>query len=146
MTMKKELELIEERQVERMKTLGEMCVKYARMIPEDIEFEDPNGDLRSSIGCKVFRNGVSVYSNYEVVGDGYEGARMGAELAEKVGDSNKKGVMLVVTFGLDYTYNLEYRGVDVARSLEEIRDEDLPKMMFILLSNIEFSSKMMTDK
>lgn len=146
MTMNKELELIEERQVERMKTLGEMCVKYARMIPEDIEFEDPNGDLRSSIGYKVFRNGVSVHSNYKVVGDGYEGARMGAELAEKVGGSNKRGVMIVVTAGLDYTYHLEYRERDEPFTDKQIENEFLPTLMFTLLSNIEFSSKMMTDK
>ena len=146
MTMKKELELIEERQVERLKILGEMCVKYARTIPEDIGFEDPNGDLRSSIGCKVFRNGVSVYSNYKVVGDGYEGARMGAELAEKVGRGNKSGVMIVVTFGLDYVYHVEHKGVDTSSSTEQMMNEDLPTLMFILLSNIEFSSKMMTDK
>ena len=144
--MKKELELIEERQVERLKILGEMCVKYTRTIPEDIGFEDPNGDLRSSIGCKVFRNGVSVYSNYEVVGNGYEGAIMGAELAEKVGGSNTRSVMLVITFGLDYAYHVEPKVNDVSVSLEEIRDEDLPTMMFLLLANIEFSSKMMTDK
>lgn len=144
--MNKELELIEERQVERMKTLGEMCVKYARMIPEDIEFEDPNGDLRSSIGYKVFRNGVSVHSNYKVVGDGYEGAIMGAELAEKVGSGNKRGVMIVVTFGLDYVYHVEYKGIDTSSSDEQMMNEDLPTLMLILLSNIEFSSKMMTDK
>lgn len=144
--MKKELELIEERQIERLQYLGDLCVKHARKLPKEIGFEDPNGDLISSIGCKVFKDGVSVYSNYKVVGDGDEGAMMGAELAEKIGGNNTRGIMLVVTAGLDYAYHLEPKHRDVPFSDKQIRDEDLPKMMFILLSNIEFSSKMMTDK
>lgn len=144
--MNKELEAIKERQVERLKILGDLCVKHARMLPKEIGFDDESGNLESSIGCKVFKDGVSVYSNYKVVGDGYEGAMMGAELAEKVGHKTTKCSMLVVTAGLDYAYHVEPEVNDVSVSLEEIKDEDLPTMMFLLLANIEFASKMMTDK
>lgn len=131
------LSLIERKQIERLHYLGEMFAKEARLLPEEVGFEDSTGNLVSSIGYMIFNKGVEVHSNYKVVGEGAEGAQLGKEIARKLGSLSKRSPMIVVTAGLDCAFYLEVKGRVVLHSVESFTQQELPKMMFQLLTNIE---------
>ena len=130
-------EAVERKQIERLQYLGEMCVKHARLIPKEIGFEDQTGNLRSSIGYMVFKEGEAIHSSYQTVGKGAEGASKGAELAKRIGSKHSKSIMLVVTAGMEYAIHVESKGRDVLTSAEHLAQQELPKIIERLVSNIQ---------
>ena len=133
---KKFFEVVEKRQIERLQMLGEKCVKHARLIPASSGFTDQTGNLRSSIGYIVFKDGKAIHENYEIVKQGSEGMKQGKELAEKTAMKHPKGLLLVVTAGMDYALELEAKGRDVLTSAEHLAAQELPKMLKALKENI----------
>lgn len=134
-------------QIEILQELGEMCVKRAKEIPADIGFTDQTGNLRSSIGYVIFKDGVAIRESYQGQS---EGVNTGKALAEKVGAKYKKGLVLVVTAGMNYAVALEsgrrkkpdgtYYSVpprDVLTSAELLAKRELPRMLAELKNNIE---------
>lgn len=130
------IEAIERAQIKRLKYLGEMCVKHAREIPASTGFTDQTGNLRSSIGYMVFKNGVAVHEGYSQVKEGGEGIQAGKNLAMKVGAKYTEGIALVVTAGMHYAVYLEAKGRDVLTSAELFAKQELPKMVEDLKKNI----------
>jgi hypothetical protein len=130
--MDKFIAVIEKRQIERLQYLGEECVKIAREIPASVGFTDQTGNLRSSIGYVVFKNGIAIHEGYQGTS---EGIQSGKSLAEKVGKS-KQGVALIVTAGMNYAIYLESNGRDVLTSAEIHAKQELPKMLDALKKNI----------
>ena len=61
------VEVVERRELERLKYLGELCVTHARSVPADRGFHDRTGNLRSSIGYVIYKNGVAVMDNFAEV-------------------------------------------------------------------------------
>lgn len=127
------LKKIEKSQIRRLQMLGEMCASHAKSIPADIGFRDQTGNLRSSIGYAVFKNGIAVHEGYT---DTNAGATEGKELANKVGTKYTNGICLVVTAGMNYAIYLEARGRDVLTSAEIMAKNELPKMLEALRKNI----------
>ncbi len=130
------LQVIEKRQIERLQYLGEMCVTHARSIPASVGFMDQTGNLRSSIGYMIFRDGVAIHGSYEPVKGGKEGAITGELLAKKIGARYKQGISLVVTAGMNYALYVEAKGRDVLTSAESMAKQELPKMLDELKRNI----------
>lgn len=130
------LEVIEKRQIERLQYLGEMCVTHAKSIPASVGFMDQTGNLRSSIGYMVFRDGVAIHGSYEPVKGGGLGALTGENLAKKIGARYTQGISLVVTAGMNYALHVEARGRDVLTSAESMARQELPKMLEELKRNI----------
>lgn len=130
------LDEIERKQVARLQMLGEMCVNHARNIPASQGFQDQTGNLRSSIGYMVFKDGVAVHTAYEQILGGSDGARKGEALAKKVGETSN-GICLVVTAGMEYALYVEAKGRDVITSAEHLAQRELPRMLEKLVSNIE---------
>jgi hypothetical protein len=165
------LEEVEKAQIEALKKLGEECITHARNISiKDGGFQDQSGNLRSSIGYMVFKNGVAVHTGYEAVsippgtikvrrtvkrklkdgttktysymanvrvgGDGTEGVRAGQELANRVG-SQTKGIVLVVTAGMNYATYVEAKGRDVLASAELLAERKLPKILSDFIEDIK---------
>jgi len=137
--MNKFVQVIEKRQIQRLQYLGEMCVKKAREIPAEVGFMDQTGNLRSSIGYMVFKDGVAVHEGYTVTKTGGEGRIKGETLAKKVGARYTQGVSLVVTAGMDYAIYVEAKGRDVLTSAELFAKQELPKMLNELKQNINKS-------
>lgn len=133
--------VIEKRQVERMMYLGEKCVTHAKLIPELVGFTDQTGALRSSIGYAVFKDGVAVHMDYQQVGEGAEGVKKGQALAAKVAKKYPKGILLVVTAGMEYAIYVESKGRDVLSSAEHLAQQELPKMIKALKENINKALK-----
>ena len=131
------LEVIEKRQIERLQYLGELCVKHARELPAGVGFTDQTGNLRSSIGYAIFKDGRALYENFEKVKDGSEGINEGQNLAKEISKKYPKGLLLVVTAGMNYAMILESKGKDVLSSAEHMAEQELPKMIKALQENID---------
>ena len=102
---------------------------YENYIPKDIGFEDHTGNLRSSIGFKLFVDGEPVMENYRKVLNGNEGIAKGKALADEVGQRCEQDqIMLVVTAGMEYAIYVESRGRDVIASAEGLCYENLPQL------------------
>lgn len=130
------IEAVERAQIKRLKYLGEICVKHAREVPASTGFTDQTGNLRSSIGYMIFKNGVAIHESYPQVKEGNEGVVKGQTLAKKVGAKYIEGVALVVTAGMHYAVYLEAKGRDVLTSSELLAKQELPKMVEDLKKNI----------
>ncbi len=130
------LQVIEKQQIENLQYLGELCVKHAKLIPPDVGFMDQTGNLRSSIGYMVFKNGVAIHEGYSQTKEGSEGTRAGQQLAKKVGSKYPQGIVLVVTAGMNYAVHVESKGRDVLTSAELLAKQELPKMIEKMISNI----------
>ena len=130
------IEVIEKRQIKRLQYLGEMCATRAKEVPASEGFMDQTGNLRSSIGYMVFKNGIAVHEGYPVTKEGAEGVKAGQMLAAKIGSKYKQGICLVVTAGMHYAIYLESNGRDVLTSADMFAKKELPKMVEELRKNI----------
>lgn len=134
------LDVIEKRQIDRLRMLGEMCITRARELPPTIGFMDQTGALRSSMGYTVFKDGVPIHDNFEQVKEGAEGLIAGKLLAQKIGEKYKgKGLVLVVVAGMNYALYVEAKGRDVLSSAELLAQQVLPRMVQELIDNISKS-------
>lgn len=131
------LNTIEKRQVKRLQYLGEMCIERARDLKPPVSFMDQTGNLRSSIGYMVFKDGVAVHESFELVKEGQEGIKAAQKLCREIGSRRKKGIMLVVVAGMNYAIYVEAKGLDVLTSAEHLAEKELPKMIKDLVSNIK---------
>lgn len=125
--------VIEKRQIKRLQYLGEQCVLRART---NADFIDQTGNLRSSMGYVVFKNGVAIHESYDVVKSGSEGANIGKSVAQKAGSKYTSGICLVVTAGMNYALHVEARGRDVLTSTELFAKQEMPKLVAELKQNI----------
>ena len=119
--------------VQALLLLGMKCVNYAREIPDPEHggngFTDHTGNLRSSIGFKIFVGKNIVREDYKQVLGGSEGVEKGRALADSVGADNLDNqVMLVITAGMEYAINVESLGRDVIASSEILAKQEWPKM------------------
>lgn len=139
------LEEVERAEIEALAKLGEECVTHAREIPAEVGFKDQTGNLRSSMGYVIFKDGVAIHTWYEKVppkkpkeGVVYDGMERGKQLAEEVG-KNTKGIVLVVTAGMNYATYVEAKGRDVLASAEILAQRKLPKVLSELIDDIKLS-------
>lgn len=125
--------------VRELTLLGMKCVNYAREIPDPEHggngFTDHTGNLRSSIGFKIFVGGEAVNENYKLYRNGHDGLAKGKALADKVGAGcGEDQIMLVITAGMEYAVYVEsddsygHRGRDVIASSELLAKQEWPKM------------------
>jgi hypothetical protein len=70
-----------------------------------------------------------VHESYEAVKSGTDGVQEGASLAKRVGAKYSKGIVLVVTAGMNYAVAVESRGQDVLTSAEILAERELPRML-----------------
>jgi len=127
------MKVIEKRQINRLQYLGEQCVAKARL---NGDYMDQTGNLRSSIGYVVFKNGVALHVNFEQTLNGLKGKNEGMNVAIKAGSKFKSGVCLVVVAGMNYALSVESKGRDVLTSTELFAKQELPRMMAELQRNI----------
>lgn len=120
--------------------IGEQCVKLAR---EKGTYNDITGNLRNSIGYVLVKNGSIISKNFEakiqskvissVNGKGIlEGEALANELASRVG----KGYALIVVAGMHYAHYVETLNKDVLDSAERWADQQVPRLMQRLQSQV----------
>lgn len=106
--------------------VGERCIIEART---NGNYQDQTGNLRSSIGYAVVWDGkvvqmdhvekVIVRKESKVVSEGDDGVTEGEKfLQTRIKKARKKGIVLIVTAGMNYAEYVEARGYNVLSSAE----------------------------
>ena len=97
----------EEKILEMLKAAGEEFVKYAR---ESGRYIDHTGNLRSSIGYVIVRNGSVAYSDFRkqnVGTEGNEGVEKGKRLARELAATHSDGLVLIGLAGMEHAVYVE---------------------------------------
>ena len=127
------LQVIEKRQIQMLQYLGEQCVIRGRL---NGDYMDQTGNLRSSIGYIVFKNGIAIHESFQVIGSGSKGQSEGRNVAINAGSKLNDGICLVVVAGMNYALAVESRGRDVLTSTELFAKQQMPKILAQLKKNI----------
>lgn len=77
---------VERQIIESLCRIGEEAVSMAKTIPPERGFTDRTGNLRSSIGYVVFKDGKPVNIAFEAVKGGHVGVHEGQRLAQQIGE------------------------------------------------------------
>lgn len=118
---------IEEQIVYNLSYVGERCLSAARSTDS---YKDRTGNLRSSVGYVVARDGRIVQaSDFKTVGQGREGATEGSLFARRLVGQFPQGIVLVVVAGMSYAAYVAAKGYDVLDSAELLAERLVPKMM-----------------
>ena len=103
---------IEQRIIWTLAMVGEAFAKAAReKTPAEGSFTDQTGDLRSSIGYVVARDGNILIGKFD--GKTAEGKAQGQKIADEVLRKNPRGFILIVVAGMEYAAAVESKGKDV---------------------------------
>lgn len=109
--------------IEMLKYVGETCITHAR---DNGDYIDRTGNLRSSIGYLIVRDGVILHRG-GFVGSG-EGKADGEKLADEISRTTT-GIALIVVAGMKYAKYVEALNRDVISSSELVAEELVPSMM-----------------
>lgn len=133
--MRRRIDRIEDAILTTLKYAGEKAVVYARNLET---YQDQTGNLRSSIGYVIFKNGTDVFSSgFDKVKHGIEGANKGQELARKVASEiDASGYVLVVVAGMDYAFYVETKGYDVISGSELKIQSTLKRLLNNIKKNV----------
>lgn len=115
---------------ERLSRLGEELVNYARSIPADAGYTDQTGNLRSSTGYIIVKDGNVLKANFEkrtgIKTDSKDGKLVGYNHALTVASEHSSGYALIVVAGMDYALAVESRGKDVLTTTEHMAKKRMP--------------------
>lgn len=117
--------------VRRLKYLGEKCLIECR---SNHTYTDRTGNLTNSMGYIILADGANVDT------DGFdsgEGGAAGKQVAESAASKYPSGFVLIVVAGMNYAAYVESKGYNVLTSAEQLAQEQLPKMLSSLKSNID---------
>jgi hypothetical protein len=117
---------IEEQIIIRLRYLAEGTIAVAR---QTNSYLDQTGNLRSSLGYMILKDGRAIDESFEQVKGGAEGIAAGRKHARQVASEFPRGYVLVVVCGMHYGVVLESRGIDVLSSAEIYAKKELPKML-----------------
>ena len=98
---------IEQRIIWTLAMVGESFVNDARSTQT---YQDQTGNLRSSIGYIIAKDGIIIQENVEGKPEGVAQAR---KIAREVLRDNSKGFILIVVAGMSYAAAVESKGYDV---------------------------------
>lgn len=107
-----------------MKLFGELCVRRVRDRLPSSSWIDHTGNLRSSIGYAILKDGKMVnnggfYNTSAPEGDGAEGIKKGKNYLEQIIHFYHENFTLVVVAGMNYAEEVEaIEGKDVLASTE----------------------------
>lgn len=124
--------------IRALSLLGEMCVIEAKDRPQESSWYDQSGNLRSSIGYVIVRDGkIVTYSEFNQVKQGSDGVKEGKELAKELAKKYTSGYALIVVAGMNYAELVEaMESKNVLASAELFARQEIPKMMAKLKTQI----------
>lgn len=132
---------IERQIIESLCRIGEEAISMAKTIPEERGFTDRTGNLRSSMGYVVLKDGKPLNIDFKAEKGGNIGAQEGERLALQVGGSYTEGYTLVVVAGMKYAVYVESKGRDVLTSAEKFAEKRIAKELVDLVTNIKDAFK-----
>lgn len=132
---------VERQIIESLCRVGEEAVKLAKLIPPERGFNDQTGNLRSSIGYVVVKDGKPVNVSFGAVKGGHAGVNEGQRLALQIGSNYTDGYALVVVAGMNYAVHVESKGRDVLTSAEKFAEKEIAKELADLVTNVQNAFK-----
>lgn len=125
--IERKLEVWRQLLIRNFSIVGERVLNAARSTDS---YKDRTGNLRSSLGYVVAVDGkVADISSFEVVKNGQEGSRAGADYARTLARKYPKGIVLIVCAGMNYAAYVSAKGYDVEDSAELLADRLVPQML-----------------
>jgi hypothetical protein len=113
--------------VYNLQVIGEKCLNAARSTDS---YKDQTGNLRSSLGYVIVRDGVVLTkSNEHVYKQGSQGSKAGADYAKELAAKFPKGYVLIVVAGMHYAAYVSAKGYDVLDSAELVADREVSKLL-----------------
>ena len=112
------LDKIEQAIIMRLQFVGETFVKNAR---ENANFTDRTGNLRSSIGYVILKNGERIASDIKPG----KGGETSETVLGKVVPNFPKGFVLIVVAGMEYAAAVESKNFDVLTGSSLIAEDEL---------------------
>lgn len=113
--------------IDRLQYIGETFVNNARL---NGTYLDQTGNLRSSIGFIVMKNGEVLVENFEASSNGTDkqtGIATGKEYIRVLMSEKEKGYVLIVVAGMNYASAVESKNKDVLTSSAIIAKQDVLK-------------------
>jgi hypothetical protein len=107
--------------------VGEQCILEAR---GNGDYMDQTGNLRSSIGYVLLKNGRVIRSGgFEQVKGATDGVKEGTALTTKLISENGRGIVLIVVAGMKYAAYVEALNRNVLTSAELLSERLVPEIM-----------------
>lgn len=125
--MEEQVKELEELIATNLMYVGERCVVEART---NGSYTDQTGNLRSSIGYVVLKDGVAVnQGGFEPMMKGGTGSRQGKVFIEELTRSHSKGIVLIVVAGMNYAAYVEALNYIVIDSAQLLAERLVPQIM-----------------
>lgn len=125
----KEIELLDRKIYEKLDMIGIEFVNNARL---NGDYTDRTGNLRSSIGYIIFKDGEPYGDNFRLSDKGTDrvkGLKTGMRKAVESGNIPQKGFALVVIAGMNYAIYVERKGFDVISGSSLQAEKDLKEAL-----------------
>lgn len=124
--LESEMSRIETVIVNVLNRVGLLCVTEAR---NNGSYIDQTGNLRSSIGYAVLKNGIPFNtSNFESVKGGAEGSKEGVDFVKQLAGIYGTGLVLIVVAGMEYAAYVETKR-NVLTSSEQLAKVLVPQLL-----------------
>lgn len=125
------IERIDKVVIRNLQRLGEKAVIYARNRTGAESWYDQTGNLRSSIGYVIAKDGGIVRrGGFSQILDGTEGPSEGKQFAKEMAEAYPGKYVLIVVAGMNYaSYVEEMENKDVLASSSLFVERELPKMI-----------------
>lgn len=113
--------------IDRLCYIGSLCINEAR---EHGDYNNPTGNLRSSIGYEVVVDG-QVYEKaiVEMTKNGTEGRKEADAFLNRLAEKHLTGICLIVVAGMSYAVYVEGRGKNVLTSAELLAERMVPQLL-----------------
>lgn len=125
---------IEDAVLLRLIRVGEQFVTNAR---NKADFTDRTGNLRSSIGYVIIKNGVQLKENFKQTAGGPDGIENAEKAIANAAAKYPSGLVLIGVAGMDYAAAVESRGFDVITTSAGIAATSLKEAMAKLASKLK---------
>jgi hypothetical protein len=124
--------VIQQAVLSRLQRIGETFVTNARL---NGTYKDQTGNLRSSIGYVILKNGEQVFENFE--GKTSTGKQTAKSAAQDIASKYPTGYVLIGVAGMEYAAAVESRGYEVITSSSITAREELKTALQGLQKKIE---------
>lgn len=123
------IERIEQVIVRNLSFVGESCLTAARSTNS---YKDRSGNLRSSTGYVIVKNGKIISQAIHAAGSGYDrktGVSEGEKFMREIVRQFPEGIALIVVAGMNYAGYVSAKGYDVLDSAELLAGKLVPQLM-----------------
>lgn len=129
--LQNELNKIESAIVTRLQREGEKFVRNARSVNT---YKDQTGNLRSSIGYVILKDGNQISGFFP--GGSTAGQEQGRRTAADAASRHRKGYVLIVVAGMEYAAHVEKTGRDVLSNSATKAEQDIRNSLQQLAAKI----------